>query len=242
VCDLRVSRNTVRKGIRSGETEFKYAREVQPRLALARWQTELDELLTTNAARPARERVNLMRIHEQLSALGYTGSYSALRRYAMARDCKAGVANSEVFVPLSFAPGESYQFDWSHDIVVINGVTMTVKVAHVRLSHSRMPFIRAYPRETQEMVFDAHDRAFSFFKGACQRGIRQYENGSGNGLCWPTACLGRRIANDADARGIGGIAPSIAVLHKCAAIIWWSQWPALLHLAGKKVRLRTRLA
>ena len=30
------------------------------------------------------------------------------------------------------------------------------------------------PRETQEMVFDAHDRAFAFFKGACARGI--YDN------------------------------------------------------------------
>jgi transposase len=49
-----------------------------------------------------------------------------------------------------------------------------VKVAHVRLCHSRMPFVRAYPRETQEMVFDAHDRAFAFFRGACQRGI--YDN------------------------------------------------------------------
>jgi transposase len=44
-------------------------------------------------------------------------------------------------------------------------------VAHVRLCHSRMLFVRAYPRETQEMVFDAHNRAFAFFKGACTRGI-----------------------------------------------------------------------
>jgi len=34
--------------------------------------------------------------------------------------------------------------------------------------------VRAYPRETQEMVFDAHNRAFAFFKGACTRGI--YDN------------------------------------------------------------------
>jgi len=34
--------------------------------------------------------------------------------------------------------------------------------------------VRAYPRESQEMVFDAHDRAFAFFKGACTRGI--YDN------------------------------------------------------------------
>jgi hypothetical protein len=53
-------------------------------------------------------------------------------------------------------------------------VTVTVKVAHVRLCHSRMMFVRAYPRETQEMVFDAHDRAFAFFGGACTRGI--YDN------------------------------------------------------------------
>jgi transposase len=32
-----------------------------------------------------------------------------------------------------------------------------------------MMFVRAYPRETQEMVFDAHERAFGFFKGACGR-------------------------------------------------------------------------
>ncbi len=30
------------------------------------------------------------------------------------------------------------------------------------------------PRETQEMAFDQHDRAFAFFKGACRRGI--YDN------------------------------------------------------------------
>jgi hypothetical protein len=29
-----------------------------------------------------------------------------------------------------------------------------------------MLFVRAYPRESQEMVFDAHDRAFAFFRGA----------------------------------------------------------------------------
>ena len=37
-----------------------------------------------------------------------------------------------------------------------------------------MLFVRAYPRETQEMVFDAHNRAFAFFRGTCTRGI--YDN------------------------------------------------------------------
>jgi hypothetical protein len=56
----------------------------------------------------------------------------------------------------------------------VSGVTVTVKVAHMRLCHRRMMFCRAYPRETQEMVFNAHERAFAFFRGACRRGI--YDN------------------------------------------------------------------
>jgi hypothetical protein len=41
------------------------------------------------------------------------------------------------FVPLSFAAGEAYQFDWSQEIVLISVTTVTVKMAHVRLCHSR---------------------------------------------------------------------------------------------------------
>jgi hypothetical protein len=37
-----------------------------------------------------------------------------------------------------------------------------------------MPFVRVYFRETQELVFDAHDKAFRFYGGVCRRGI--YDN------------------------------------------------------------------
>ena len=40
--DLKVSRNTVRKVLRSGETSFEYERTVQPRPKLGRWAAELD--------------------------------------------------------------------------------------------------------------------------------------------------------------------------------------------------------
>lgn len=59
-------------------------------------------------------------------------------------------------------------------MVLLNGVTVIVKAAHVRLGHSRMLFVRCYPREKQEVVFDAHDRAFALFKDTCVRGI--YDN------------------------------------------------------------------
>jgi transposase len=173
VRELKVSRNTVRKVLRSEATSFSYQRQVQPLPRLGRWRDDLDRLLVTNASKVARERLTLIRFFEELRALGYEGGYDAVRRYARNwhRERSAAV---DAYVPLTFAPGEAYQFDWSHEIVLINGATVVIKVAHMRLCHSRMPFVRAYPRESQEMVFDAHDRAFAFFKGTCQRGI--YDN------------------------------------------------------------------
>jgi transposase len=138
------------------------------------WRDKLDGLLVTNEGKTPRERLTLIRIFEALRGSGYDGSYDAVRRYAKIWTQGRGVATAQAYVPLSFAPGEAYQFDWSHEVVLINGVTVMVKVAHVRLCHSRMLFARAYPRESQEMVFDAHDRAFALFKGACTRGI--YDN------------------------------------------------------------------
>jgi transposase len=172
--ELHISRNTVRKILRSGETEFVYERTVQPQPKLGSWRAELDRILTVNAARSSRERLTLIRVFEELRALGDAGGYDAVRRYAASWQRQRSAATAAAFVPLSFAPGEAYQFDWSHEIVLINGTTVTVKVAHIRLCHSRMLFVRAYPRESQEMVFDAHDRAFAFFKGTCTRGI--YDN------------------------------------------------------------------
>jgi transposase len=169
--ELHISRNTVRKILRSGATEFEYGRSVQPQPRLGPWREELDRLLSENAARASRERLTLTRVFEGLRGLGYQGGYDAVRRYASRWRRRQSEATAAAFVPLSFAPGEAYQFDWSHEVVLMRGMPITVKVAHVRLCHSRMPFVRAYPRETQEMVFDAHDRAFAFFKGACTRGI-----------------------------------------------------------------------
>ncbi len=172
--EFRLSRKVVRKVIRSEATEFHYERGRQPLPRIDPWREQLDEMLLANEGKPGRERLTLIRVFEELRRLGYEGGYDSVRRYAKAWRVARGAVTAEAYVPLSFAPGEAYQFDWSHEIVLINGTTVTVKVAHLRLCHSRMPFVRAYPRETQEMVFDAHNRAFAFFRGACTRGI--YDN------------------------------------------------------------------
>src|SRR5258708_6199397 len=157
--DLNISRNTVRKVLRSGETSFSYEREVQPRPKRGRWKTEIDRLLAANVESTARERLTLIRVFEELRALGYEGGYDAVRRYARSWSRAHAGQTAAAYVPLSFAPGEAYQFDWSHEIVVLSGVTVTVQAPHIRLCHSRMSFVRAYPRERPERGLDAHGRA-----------------------------------------------------------------------------------
>jgi transposase len=106
---------------------------------------------------------------------GYRGAYDSVQRFVKQwKSVKNGPTTTQAFVPLVFAPGDACQFDWSHEHVEIDGVPQTIKVAHFRLAYSRQMFVAAYPRETQEMVFDAHNRAFAFFGGVPQRVI--YDN------------------------------------------------------------------
>ena len=175
--DLRLSRKVVRKAIRAPEGAFDYHRSVQPLPRIGPFQERLDALLAENEARHRRDRLRMTRIHDLLLRDGFEGSYDAVRRYATRwadgrrKDPGESVA---AFIPLLFRPGEAYQFDWSHEDVEIAGKPMRVKVAHMRLCASRAVYVRAYPRETQETVFDAHARGFAFFGGVPLRGI--YDN------------------------------------------------------------------
>jgi transposase len=103
--------------------------------------------------------------------LVYPGAYNIVQRYVKKWRVERGREPDQCYIPLRFAPGEAYQFDWSHEKAILAGIPQTIKVAHFRLSHSRMFLVIAYPRASQEMVFDAHNRAFKFFKGTCRRGI-----------------------------------------------------------------------
>jgi transposase len=112
VRELHVSRNTVRKVLRSGATEFSYEREVQPRPKLGRWKADLDRLLATNSNKSARERLTLIRVFEELRGLGYEGGYDAVRRYARGWRRERSASTADAYVPLSFAPGEAYEPPW----------------------------------------------------------------------------------------------------------------------------------
>jgi len=172
--DLHLSRNTVRKVIRSDQTAFEYRRRVQPHPRLGNHIDLLEERLTLDQKLPKKQRRTAQILYEELQLEGYQGGYDAVRRHVKRWRQDSRHIGQQVFIPLVFEPGEAFQFDWSHEWVQMGGLPTKVKVAHIRLCHSRLFLAVAYPRETQEMVFDAHMRAFEFFGGGCRRGI--YDN------------------------------------------------------------------
>ena len=100
--DLKVSRNTVRKVLRSGETAFEYEREVQPRPKLGRWTAKLDGLLADNAAKPAREQLTLIRLFEELRGRDYDGGYDGCSSLRQAVGQGARTSDGRSLRPVEF--------------------------------------------------------------------------------------------------------------------------------------------
>lgn len=172
---FHLSRDTVAKYLMSGETEARYKRTKQPYPRLGPYLAALDELLEENEKRPAKDRLDKLQVFDVLQLQGYDGGYDSVRRYVGRwQRRRPGKGAEAAFVPLIYAPGDAYQFDWSEDWAILDGVVIKLQVAHMRLCHSRMPFVRTYIRQTQEMLFDAHEKGFVFFGGVSERGI--YDN------------------------------------------------------------------
>ena len=174
---LRISRNTVRRYLRAEITEPAYAVR-RSRSAIDKYAFQLSAMLKTEAARSRKQRRTLKQIHEDLRQLGFEGSYDRVAAFARVwregQTERVNPSSKRTYIPLAFAPGEAFQFDWSEDWAVINGERTKLQVAHFKLSHSRAFYLRAYLIQTHEMLFDAHEHAFNAFGGVPRRGI--YDN------------------------------------------------------------------
>ena len=172
-----LSRNTVRKYLRSDGVEPKFNVPERPS-KLDLYADKLSQMLRQEAGQSRKQKRTVKQLHADLTALGYDGSYN--RVAAFAREWKVALhrerqtSGRRTFVPLAFSPGEAFQFDWSEDWAIIAGERTKLQVAHVKLSYSRAFFLRAYPQQTHEMLFDAHNHAFRVLGGVPRRGI--YDN------------------------------------------------------------------
>lgn len=172
-----LSRNTIAKYLNAGTIEPKFTVPERPS-KLDPFADKLAGWLRTQAAKSRKQRRSAKQLHTDLVALGYTGSYN--RVAAFARDWRADRQREQqttgrgTFVPLTFRPGEAFQFDWSEDHAILGGERTKLQVAHIKLSHSRAFLVRAYLLQTHEMLFDAHWHGFRVLGGVPGRGI--YDN------------------------------------------------------------------
>ena len=172
-----LSRHTIRKYLASGVTEPKYP----PRKGVSKLDPFAEKLsiwLQREAGRGRKRRRSLKQLHRDLVTLGYDGSYDRVAAFARVwRQRQREAANRAsrgTYVPLVFAPGEAFQFDWSEDWARVGPRAMKLQVAHFKLCHSRAFMLRAYPLQTHEMLFDAHNHCLRNLGGVPQRGI--YDN------------------------------------------------------------------
>jgi len=174
---LGISRNTVRRYLRADVTAPAYPARQSPS-KLDGHAAKLSAWLKTEASKPRKQRRTLKQIHVDLCALGFTGSYDRVaafaRRWRQEQQEQARTSGHGTFIPLRFAEGEAFQFDWSEDWAIIAGERTKLQVAQFKLSHSRAFFLRAYLLQTHEMLFDAHHHAFVAWGGIPRRGI--YDN------------------------------------------------------------------
>ena len=170
-----LSRNTIKTWLKEPvRREMKYARPAGTK-KLDGFVVWLRQALETDARRPRKERRTALRLFEQLQAEGFSGHYSRVTEFIRAYRAEAGAVTARsAYVPLSFAWGEAFQFDWSEEGIVIGGVWRKVQLAHMKLCASRATWLVAYPGQGHEMLFEAHARGFAGLGGVARRGI--YDN------------------------------------------------------------------
>lgn len=170
-----LSRNTIKAWLKEGNPDnYKYPKRPQVTSKLTPFIPTLLLALEVDSRRAKRDRRTALMLFEAIKKEGYTGGYSILTDYVRHWRHDSSTCSRSAYVPLKFALGEAFQFDWSEEWLVIGGIHRKIQVAHTKLCASRAFFLSAYPTQTQEMLYDAHSKAFSALGGVAKRGI--YDN------------------------------------------------------------------
>jgi transposase len=171
-----LSRNTIRHWLRYREmVEPAYPPRNSPSV-VDPWADKLADWLKTDRHRPRRDRRTARMLYQAIQGEGYSGSYGRVCVFVRRFKAEASQFPSgrQAFVPLHFAPGEAFQFDWSTEFATVGGTRRRLEVAQLKLASSRAFWLVAYFTQSHEMLFDAHTQAFAALGGVPRRGI--YDN------------------------------------------------------------------
>ena len=163
--EFGISRLTVRKYV--GETvPSRKAPTPRARPVWQAVQARVETLLTESAQwTGGKQRLTATRLHGLLVAEGHTVGVTVV---------KAAVAEwkrqrREVFVPLTYRPGDLAEVDFFEVFIDIDGTRRKAWLFLMRLMYSGRDFAWIYERQDQISFLDGHVRAFAHFDGVPAR-------------------------------------------------------------------------
>ncbi len=169
---LGVSRNTVKRYCEGGHVPWEKKKSQRKSPVITEEVIEfVRNCLEGDSKAPRKQRHTSHRIFKRLQEeLGYEGAESTIRR--LVGQLRPSIRN--VYIPLFFEPGEAAQVDWGEAVFHLNGEKIKANLFCMRLCHSAMPFVMAFPSQRREAFIGGHIKAFEFFGGVPKRLI--YDN------------------------------------------------------------------
>ena len=158
---LGIARNTATRWLALVDvTEPRYPKRVPAKSILEPFKEQMISWLKVDLHRGKRDRKTTKEIFEGIRKLGYEGSCGPVYEYCKYwREEQKKAPRHAGFVPLSFELGEAFQFDWSCEYAVVEGLRRRLEVAHIKLASSRAFLMVAYYAQSHEMLFDVLKQA-----------------------------------------------------------------------------------
>jgi transposase len=151
---LKLSKNTVRKYLRSPGPPYFKARQYEK--MLDKYKDNVEEML--------EKRYIGTRIYSELTGIGYKGSLSTVHRYI--NEAKREDEISEkITTRFETAPGKQMQYDWKPWDLPVDGKALRAYIHEVILSYSRKKYYTYSLSITTSDVIRAIEEAVHFFGG-----------------------------------------------------------------------------
>ena len=164
--DLGYSRQTVRKALEQTEIP-KYTRTVTTKMpAVDSVKPLIIQWLKDDETAPQKQRHSAAQIYRRLvNEYQFTGGESTIRRFVRQLKLEWNLLTPLASIPLEYSPGEFAQFDWGEVIIELNGIEIKCMLFCIRLLYSRKIFVKVFPHQRQEALFQGHMDAFNYFGG-----------------------------------------------------------------------------